>query len=151
MWMFAILVCSFAFGAVLLGTLGPQDVEGPSLQVFDIDNLTRSEEYKYLAKGTTDQLKSRLHKVDGLRVFGVHTTRSQMPQAKAGRFSLDGSLQAHQGKIRLTMQLSDDENGGDLLWSEDFNAEAIEDPLKLQTDIAVKTVTAIQSRMWLGP
>jgi serine/threonine protein kinase/TolB-like protein len=122
-----------------------------SVQVFEIENLTQATEYNYVAKGTTDQLMSRLLKVPGVRIFAVHSTRAVTPDVKAGRFSLDGTLQAHAGQIRLAMQLFDNERSGDLLWSETFDSEDIKNPLGLQTQIAEKAVQALERRLVLGP
>lgn len=150
-WVLAGICLMLVLGAAGLMALAVQPISDEvSIQVFDIEDLTKLDEYKYLAKGTTNQLLNRLLKVKGVRVLAVHSTRSERPKTSVGRFSLDGSMQAHQGQIHLSMQLSDDQRGGDLLWSENFDRDEIKDPLRLQTEIAEKAVLAIQERMLLG-
>jgi serine/threonine protein kinase/tetratricopeptide (TPR) repeat protein len=121
-----------------------------SIEVFEIENQTNQTDYDYLCKGTTAELMRQLLQLEGVRVYALRTTRSTAPAAAAGRFSLDGMLQVHNGQVRLSMELSDNQNHGSLLWSENYERNGIGDPLALQSEIARSTVAALERRVLLG-
>ncbi|MBC7927288.1 MAG: protein kinase [Bryobacteraceae bacterium] len=145
----ALITIPLAGGAATLASVVLQPVTA-SVEVFEITNQTGEQELDYLCKGTTQELMRRLLTVRGVKVFSPHTTRAGAPARRSGRFSLDGTLQAHNGQIRLTMQLSDNEQKGDLLWSDNFDRQGIQNPLELQTDIAANTVASVEQRVLLG-
>jgi serine/threonine protein kinase/tetratricopeptide (TPR) repeat protein len=121
-----------------------------SIEIFDIENQTNLPGYDYLCKGTTAELTRQLLQLQGMRVFALHAPRSGAPAENVGRFSLEGLLQAHGGQIRLSIQLSDNDQKGAILWSDNFERNDIGNPLTLQSDIARNTVAAVERRVLLG-
>jgi TolB-like protein/tetratricopeptide (TPR) repeat protein len=136
-------------GAATVAALALQPVNS-SIEVFDIENQTKLPDYEYLCRGTTAELMRQLVQLQGVRVFALHAPRSGAPAQRVGRFSLDGMLQAHRGQIRLSMQFSDNDHQGALLWSENFERENLGNPLALQSEIARNTVAALERRVLLG-
>jgi TolB-like protein len=120
-----------------------------TVEIFDIDNQTNLKQLDYLCAGTTNELMRRLTHVDNLRVIPVHSTRHNVNSGgKSARFALDGLLQAYNGQVRLSMQVTDTERG--LVWAENFDREKLDDPLELQSQIAREAVNALQDTVFLG-
>jgi serine/threonine protein kinase/tetratricopeptide (TPR) repeat protein len=117
-----------------------------SIVVFPIDNQTKNGEYDYLCKGTSAEIMRRLSQTNGVRVIRLYDPPAKTSGAPKGKFSLDGMLQAYRGQIRLTVQLTDMQ-AGELVWSEDFDRNGINNPLTLQSDIASRTVEAFTDRL----
>jgi serine/threonine protein kinase/Tfp pilus assembly protein PilF len=144
-----------ALGTTVLGllsaavtlTIRPQ---ATTVEVFDIENQTGSREYDYFCKGITNELLRRLSRLDEVHVIPLHSPRSNPPQRKLARFSLDGSLQGFQGQVRLAVMLTDN-NDHRLMWSEDFDRKGIANPLSLQSEIAEGTVGAVHQRLLNHP
>ena len=145
----ALIGIPVAGGSAAVAALALQPVKS-SIEVFEIENQTNLREFDYLCKGTTSELMRQLLHLEGVRVYALRTPRSQGPGLAAGRFALDGMLQVHNGQVRLSMQLSDNDNHGALLWSENFERSGIGDPLALQSEIARNTVAALERRVLLG-
>ncbi len=112
--------------------------------VYQFANLTRQPEYDYLCTGTADELMRRLIYVDGLSVYPVRGPRTAKRPGNI-RFSLEGNLQQHEGRIRLAVKLLD-ETSGALVWAEEFERE-LRDPLALESEIANKMVEALTSHI----
>jgi serine/threonine protein kinase/tetratricopeptide (TPR) repeat protein len=117
-----------------------------SILVYPFVNLTRESAYDYLCTGTADELLRRLIYVDGLSVFPVRDvgTSSSSIERRA-RFSLQGNLNHHDGRIRLAVQLIDNETGSSI-WAEEFERE-LRDPLALESEIAENVVDALTLRL----
>jgi Tfp pilus assembly protein PilF/TolB-like protein len=120
-----------------------------TVEVFEIENQTDRHEYDYLCKGTTMELMRRLSWLEDVRVIPLYATRSKPPVRQPCQFSLDGVLQAHNGQIRLSVLLTDN-NDHTITWSEKFDREGIADPLSLQSEIAQGTVAALRERLGNG-
>jgi TolB-like protein/tetratricopeptide (TPR) repeat protein/tRNA A-37 threonylcarbamoyl transferase component Bud32 len=117
-----------------------------SIVVFPIDNQTKNGEYDYLCKGTGAEIMRRLSQTNGVRVIPLYDSRAKTAAVPKGKFSLDGMLQAYRGQVRLTVQLTDMQ-AGELVWSENFDRNGIDNPLTLQSDIARGTVEALTDRL----
>ena len=147
-WIAAIACVPLVFVTVVLSVMADSPMRA-AVQVFDIENLTNNTQFDYVAKGTTDQLINRLLDVPGVHVLAAHGTRAVSKEPKAGRFALDGTLQAYEGQIRLAMMLTDNEHQGDVVWSQTFDSRELKNPLTLQSDIAGQTVYALEKRVLL--
>jgi TolB-like protein/Tfp pilus assembly protein PilF len=132
----------------VLGSLALQQVN-TSIEVFTIENQTSQADYDYLCKGTTAEVTRRLLQLQGVRVIPLHSPRTGAPATKVGRFALDGMLQASGGQLRLSIELSDNDQNGALLWSDVFERKQMDDPLAMQSEIARKTVAALEQRILL--
>jgi serine/threonine protein kinase/TolB-like protein len=117
-----------------------------SIAVFPFVNLTRQKDYDYLCTGTSDELMRRLIYIDGLRVYPVREEQIAAGLARQkARFSLEGNLQHYQGRIRLSVQIIDNESGA-LVWSDHFERELM-NPLALQSDIAENMVRTLNEHV----
>jgi len=119
------------------------------IDVFEIDNQTQQANLEYLCRGTTIELTRRLSQVKSVRVVPMYAIRSKAPEHKPNRFSLDGTLQAEAGQIRLTMALMDNSEKR-LVWSEKFERNSINNLLELQSDISERIVSGIEATVLLA-
>jgi serine/threonine-protein kinase len=138
-----------AGGALAITAVALQPV-ATSMIVFPIENQTSSAEYRYFCTGTTAELMRRLSHLDGMRVIPYYEPKSMAPPSLKGRFSLQGLMQGYQTQIRLTIQLIDNERG-ELVWSDSFDRQKIDNPLELQSEIARATVDALTTRVLWDP
>jgi serine/threonine protein kinase/tetratricopeptide (TPR) repeat protein len=121
-----------------------------SVVVLPIENSTGNPSYDYLCKGTTAELMRRLTLLNGLRVIPYYG-----PAPKEGfdtdkaRFSLAGMLQESNGSLRLTESLTDNKDRA-LAWMQNFDHE-LQDPLKVQSEIAENVTQTLESGTALGP
>src|SRR5207249_4085773 len=136
-------------GAIAITALAVQTVS-TSMIVFPIENQTPDGDYDYFCSGTTAELMRRLSQLQGVRVIPYYEPKATAPAALKGRFSLHGLLQGYQKQIRLTMQLIDNERG-ELVWSEVFDRQHMNNPLELQAEIARATVEGLTTRALWDP
>jgi len=146
------LVSGFAVLSILgtgrvLISLPPNSIS-TSIQVYDIEN-TASASYNYLCKGTSVELIRRLSRVKGMSVIPMHEPRSLARESKVGRFTLEGILQEHKEKLRLSLLVTDNQDSK-VVYSEDFDRQKIDDPLQLQSDIAAGTALALEKHIRPG-
>jgi len=141
-----------AIGALALGGAAADQAFAPyatDVEVFNIDNQTSNPEYDYFCNGTTNELMRRLNHLSGVRVVPLHATRRAAGAHQPTRFGLEGMFLAHDGQVRLTIQMVDNRQGT-LVWAENFDRKRIENPIDLQTDIARETVSALKDRLMFG-
>jgi serine/threonine protein kinase/Tfp pilus assembly protein PilF len=117
-----------------------------TVEVCDIDNLTPTKDYDYFCKGMTNELMRSLLHLDEVRVFPVYTTRANAPAKRLGRFTLDGLLEAQNGRIRLSMRLTDNQDGR-LVWSDTYDRQAVSSPIEVESDIAHGAVLALEQHI----
>lgn len=147
-WLAAIAVVALLPTMVAAVVVGDTSSIRSSLLVFPFVNRTHQSEYDFLCSGTADELMRRLTYVDGLHVFPVREPRSAgSPGLSQARYSLEGSLQKHADRVRLTVQLIDNKTGV-LVWSEQYERE-LRDPLTLESEIAETMVGALSQRVRL--
>ena len=144
-----VIIAAPVAGATAFTALALQPVS-TSIEVYDIRNTTGLGEYDYFCRGTTAELTRQLLQLQRLRVFSPRISRTSARAATPARFSIDGMLQANNGQIRLTVQLSDNQQSGTVLWSDNFDRNGINDPLALQSDISRNTATAVERQLMLG-
>jgi TolB-like protein/tetratricopeptide (TPR) repeat protein len=132
-------------GAVgLLGTSDPPFTS--SILVFPFQNLTKTQEYNHLCVGTVEELTRRLTYLPGLNVYPIPKFWSPDPSAiKKAQFSLKGSLQHLEDKIRLSVRLTENDSGA-VVWTETFDRTLV-NPLALESEIAEKTVGGMRRRV----
>lgn len=128
---------------------GPVPINS-SVLVFPFVNLTRQPEYDYLCTGLGDELMRRLIYVDGLKIFPVRGVRTSRPAGfQIARFSVEANLQHHDGRVRLSVMLMENESGA-LAWSENFERR-LDDPLALESEVAEAIVNKLTERVETGP
>jgi serine/threonine protein kinase/tetratricopeptide (TPR) repeat protein len=132
-------------GAAALAGMAFARVE-TTVEVFNIDNLTNRKDYDYFCKGITSELMRSLLHLDGVRVLPVYATRADSQQKRFGRFSLDGNLEAQTSQMRLSMRLTDNQDGT-LVWAENYDRQPVSNPIELESDIAHGAVIALEQRL----
>jgi TolB-like protein len=136
----------FIAGAGVVGS-DPHRVDA-TLAVFPFANQTRQSDYDYLCTGTSDELMRRLMYVGGLSVYPVRDSSAAAEARRKARFSLEGNLQHHNGRVRLSASIIENASGT-LIWSDGFEGDTI-DPLRLEAEIATNVVRSIQERVLRG-
>lgn len=123
-----------------------------SIAVLPFKNLSENEENRYFADGVVEDILDRLAKIDELRVvsrtsveqFRESTESAPKIAKKLGvNYLLEGSVQRHDGKVRITIQLIDAKNDRHIL-SEKIDRD-IEDILVLESEIAKLVADKLQA------
>jgi non-specific serine/threonine protein kinase len=123
----------------------PIIAEKPSVAVLPFHNLSPDTENEYFSAGVTEEIISKLSRIDGLEVASRSSVaRYKGPERDARRigeelgvrFLLDGSVRRSGERVRITAQLVDSSTGRNL-WSEDFDG-SLEDVFAMQEETALK-------------
>lgn len=114
-----------------------------SIAVLPFKSLSENEANRYFADGIVEDILDRLSKISELRV----TSRTSVEQFRESiesapeigkklkvNYLLEGSVQRHEGQVRITVQLIDAKNDRHIL-SEMIDRD-MEDILELQSDVA---------------
>jgi TolB-like protein/Tfp pilus assembly protein PilF/tRNA A-37 threonylcarbamoyl transferase component Bud32 len=119
--------------------------EVPSVAVLPFHNMSADAENDYFSEGMTEEIISKLSRIDGLEVasrssVAPFTDRArdvqQIGSELGVRFLLDGSVRRAGDQIRVSAQLVDGETGRNV-WSEDFDG-SLEDIFAMQEQTALK-------------
>ncbi|GAB1451607.1 hypothetical protein MASR2M47_16630 [Draconibacterium sp.] len=123
-----------------------------SIAVLPFKNLNENEENRYFADGVVEDILDRLTKIKELRVVSrtsVEQFRESTESApEIGKkldvnYLLEGSVQRHQGKVRITIQLIDAKTDRHIL-SEKIDRD-MDDILVLESDIAKLIADKLQA------
>ena len=162
-----IAIIATVAGVVLLGALGvswnahkaakespPSASQKPRLAVLPLDNFSGHSEDEYFSDGMTEELISRLSRIEGLDVIA----RTSVMQYKGKNKSitdigrelnvnkiLEGSVRKAKNKVRITVQLIDVANQVHL-WSADYDHD-LNDIFTTQSDISGKVAKALHLQL----
>lgn len=136
-------------------TSAPRPIEDrPSLAVLPFVNIGADNSREYFADGVVDSLISMFSRLSGLFVISRQSSFSYKNTTKTSeeiatelgvRYLLEGSVQ-HAGKqVRVTAQLVDAKNGGQV-WSDRFDRE-LEDVFALQDELTQSIVSVLQIKL----
>ena len=125
-----------------------------SVAVLPFENMSGNEEDEYFADGLSEELLNALARVDGLRVAG-RTSSFALRDANLDLRTigdtlgvetvLEGSVRRSGGRVRVTAQLIDAENGFHL-WSQDWDRELTAgNVFEIQDEIAGAVAAAMAS------
>jgi TolB-like protein/AraC-like DNA-binding protein/Tfp pilus assembly protein PilF len=123
-----------------------------SIAVLPFKNLSVNEENRYFADGVVEDILDRLAKISELKVVSrtsVEQFRESLESApeigkKLGvNYLLEGSVQRHEEKVRITIQLIDAKNDRHIL-SEKIDRD-MKDILELESDIAKLIAEKLQA------
>ena len=126
----------------------------PSIAVLPFVNLSDDKKQEYFVDGMTDDLITRLSKLQGLFVIARHTvftykgasvTVKQVAEELGVRYVLEGSVRRADGVVRVNAQLIDSATGGHL-WAEIFDRD-YKNVFALQDDVATKIVEALAVKL----
>ncbi len=123
-----------------------------SIAVLPFKNLSENEANRYFADGVVEDILDRMSKISELRV----TSRTSVEQFRESNESapeigkklkvnylLEGSVQRHEGKVRIIIQLIDAKNDQHIL-SEKIDRD-MEDILEIQSDVAKLIADKLQA------
>jgi adenylate cyclase len=126
----------------------------PRLAILPLDSISPQAEDAYLAEGMTEELISRLSRINGLDVI-ARTSVMQYKDSKKGIAAvgqelkvgvvLEGSIRKSGNKIRLTVQLIDVPTQGHL-WSQEYDRE-LKDVLVMQSEVAEQIAHALHIKL----
>ena len=119
--------------------------EVPSVAVLPFHNLSADPENDYFSDGMTEEIISKLSRIEGLEVasrssVAPFTDRARDVQQIGSdlgvRYLLDGSVRRAADQVRVSAQLVDGETGRNV-WSEDFDG-SLEDVFAMQEQTALE-------------
>ena len=131
-----------------------QIVDKPSLAVLPFMNISFDNTKEYFADGVVDSLISMFSKLSGLFVISRQSSFSYKNTSKTSeqiaielgvRYLLEGSVQHAGNQVRITAQLTDTKNGGQV-WSDRYDRELI-DIFALQDELTQNIVRVLQIRL----
>jgi len=131
-----------------------QPAARPRLAVLPLDNFSASAEDEYFSDGMTEELISKLSRVQGMDVIArtsvMRYKRTDKSIADIGRelnvnSVLEGSVRKAGDKVRITVQLIDVGTQAHL-WSQDFDRE-LKDVIATQSEISEQVANALHVRL----
>jgi adenylate cyclase len=126
----------------------------PSIAVLPFQNMSGDPEQEYFADGMVEEIITALSRIRWLFVIARNSTFTYKGQTidvkRVGRelgvrYVLEGSVRKGGGRVRITAQLIDAENGAHL-WSDRFDG-ALEDVFDLQDKVAFSAAGIIESTL----
>ena len=127
---------------------------GRALAVLPFEDLTPGAS-QYLASGVWEDVLTALSRLQGVRVISRTSVRRFTPDSTAtlGEIRellgvdllLQGSVQAQEGRVRITAQLIDATRDGQL-WAESYDRE-LSDIFSIQSDVALRVARALEAAL----
>ncbi len=121
------------------------EAERPSVAVLPFHNLSADAENDYFSAGMTEEIISKLSRIDGLEVASRSSVAAYQERqldaraigAELGvRYLLDGSVRRAGSRVRISTQLVDSSSGRNL-WSEEFEG-TLDDVFAIQEETALE-------------
>jgi serine/threonine protein kinase len=157
-WM-AIVVLS----VIIAGTIGlwqreffNRDSTAKSIAVLPFDNLSPEKDDAYFADGVQDDILTNLAKIADLSVISRASVQGyrnpatrplprEIGQALHVHYLLNGSIRREEGRIRITAQLVEAENGRQL-WAERYDGQ-FSDIFAIQAELAEAISQQLQAKL----
>lgn len=149
------LLQNHAAKPTLAVTSAPRLIEDrPSLAVLPFVNIGTDNSREYFADGVVDSLISMFSRLSGLFVISRQSSFSYKNTTKTSeeiaaelgvRYLLEGSVQHAGNQVRVTAQLVDAKNGGQV-WSDRFDRE-LQDVFALQDELTRSIVSTLQIKL----
>ncbi|HMB84051.1 MAG TPA: protein kinase [Terriglobales bacterium] len=126
----------------------------PSIAVLPLQNIGSEPDGAYFADGMTDEITTKLSKIQGINVAShsavTSLKTSQADTAETGhrlgvRYLLEGSVRKAGDQMRINVHLVDSSSGFDV-WAEDFKGET-KDVFSLQEQTALKVAQALDLKL----
>ncbi|HSK21339.1 MAG TPA: BTAD domain-containing putative transcriptional regulator [Longimicrobiales bacterium] len=157
-----LLLALLAIGWWQLARLGNADAEVPrddaSIAVIPFVNTTDNAVDGHFADGLTDELITRLGRVEGMRVSARTSTFALRGRGLSARAFADtlgvaavieGTVRRQDDRLKITAQLVDPDNNS-VLWSESYDRQT-QDMIAVQEEIALAIVHALRDRLPTQP
>ena len=131
--------------------------EKPSIAVLPFDNMSGDPEQEYIADGLTENIITGLSLIPEMFVIarnsvfiykGKPVKIRQVSEELGVRYVLEGSVQKSGDRLRVNAQLIDALKGHHL-WADRYDRE-LKDLFKLQDEITLKVVNALQLKLVIG-
>jgi serine/threonine protein kinase/Flp pilus assembly protein TadD len=126
----------------------------PSIAVMPLQNLSSDPDGAYFADGMTDEITTKLSKIQGVNVAS-HSAVTALKNAQADaaetgrrlgvRYLIEGSVRRAGDQMRINVHLVDSTTGFDS-WAEDFTGET-KDVFSLQEQTAAKIAQALDLKL----
>jgi TolB-like protein len=126
----------------------------PSIAVLPLENLSSDPDGAYFADGMTDEITTKLSKIQAINVAS-HSAVASLKTAPADaaetgrrlgvRYLLEGSVRKSADQVRVNVHLVDSSTGFDA-WAEDFKGET-KDVFSLQEQTALKIAQALDLKL----
>jgi len=122
----------------------------PSIAVLPLQNLSADPDGSYFSDGMTDEITTKLSKIQGIVVASHSSVVAAKPEAKSAnevgrtlgvRYLLEGSIRKAQDQVRINVHLTDSTTGYQV-WADDFTGQ-MKDVFSLQEQTALKIAQAL--------
>jgi TolB-like protein/predicted Ser/Thr protein kinase len=122
----------------------------PSIAVMPLQNLSTDTESAYFSDGMTDEITTKLSKIQGVNVAshssvaalkGSQKSPAELGQALGVRYLLEGNVRKAGDQVRVNVHLIDSTTGFEV-WADDFTGE-MKDIFSLQEQAALKIAQAL--------
>jgi serine/threonine protein kinase/Flp pilus assembly protein TadD len=126
----------------------------PSVAVLPLQNLSAEPDSAYFSDGMTDEITTKLSKIEGIDVISHSSVRAmktsdqsaaQLGKAFGVRYLLEGSVRKAGNQVRINVQLIDSTSGFQV-WADDFTGE-MKDVFSLQEQTALKIAQSLNLRL----
>jgi non-specific serine/threonine protein kinase len=126
----------------------------PSVAVLPFQNLSGDPQNEYFSDGTTEEIITKLSKIQNLAVTPRMTVGryknsqldvKQIARELGVRYILEGSVRKAENRVRITAQLIDTTTGFNL-WAENFDRD-LKDVFSVQEETALKIADALNLRL----
>ncbi len=126
----------------------------PSVAVLPLQNLSAEPDSAYFSDGMTDEITTKLSKIEGIdvvshsSVMAVKTSdksAAEIGKAFGVRYLLEGSVRKAGNQVRINVQLIDSTSGFQV-WADDFTGE-MKEVFSLQEQTALKIAQSLNLKL----
>ena len=126
----------------------------PSVAVLPLQNLSAEPDSAYFSDGMTDEITTKLAKIEGIDVASHSTVAAlkttdksagEIGKALGVRYLLEGSVRKAGEQVRINVQLIDSASGFQV-WADDFTGE-MKDVFSLQEQTALKIAQSLNLKL----
>ena len=126
----------------------------PSVAVLPFQNLSGDPQNDYFSDGTTEEIITKLSKIQNLQVSSRMTVArfkgsqqdvKEIARQLGVRYILEGTVRKAESRVRISAQLLDTSTGFNL-WAEDFDRD-MKDVFSVQEEAAMKIAAALNLRL----
>ena len=126
----------------------------PSVAVLPMQNLSTEPDSSYFSDGMTDEITTKLAKIEGINVASHSSVTALKTDGKSAadigkelgvRYLLEGSVRKAGDQVRINVQLIDSTSGFQV-WADDFVGE-MKDVFSLQEQTALKIAQSLNLKL----
>ena len=123
----------------------------PSVAVLPLQNLSAEPDSNYFSDGMTDEITTKLSKIQGINVTShsaaatAKGSATEIGKALGVRYVLEGTVRKAGNEVRVNVHLID-ANSGFQVWADDFAGE-MKDVFSLQEQTAIKIAESLNLKL----